>query len=104
MPLEILPLQISGRLIGKGFIVYLRYVNFFQERTFVTYLVRRAGQSELNGSTRQPNLEQIQPIRENTDPLNVQIGNPNLKQEFRHNISFNYNNYGSYQQVRLAKW
>jgi hypothetical protein len=38
-------------------------------------------------------LDQIQPIRENTDPLNVQIGNPNLKQEFRHAINFNYNNY-----------
>lgn len=46
-----------------------------------------------NGSTRQPTLEQIQPIRENTDPLNIQVGNPNLKQEFRHNFNLNFNDY-----------
>lgn len=46
-----------------------------------------------SGNTRQPTLEQIQPIRENIDPLNIQIGNANLKQEFRHNLSLNFNDY-----------
>lgn len=71
-----------------------QYVNFFPRANF-RYIF--GPQSRLNisynGSTRQPTLEQIQPIRENTDPLNVQIGNPNLKQEFRHVVNFNYNNY-----------
>ncbi|MBZ5856195.1 outer membrane beta-barrel family protein [Flavihumibacter profundi] len=46
-----------------------------------------------NGSTRQPTLQQIQPIAENTDPLNIQVGNPNLKQEFRHNFNAFFNDY-----------
>ncbi|ULQ53938.1 outer membrane beta-barrel family protein [Flavihumibacter fluvii] len=46
-----------------------------------------------NGSTRQPTLQQIQPIAENTDPLNIQVGNPNLKQEFRHNFTTFFNDY-----------
>lgn len=46
-----------------------------------------------SGSTRQPTLEQIQPIRENTDPLNIQIGNAGLKQEFRHIFNVNFNDY-----------
>ena len=46
-----------------------------------------------NGNTRQPSLEQLQPVGENTDPLNIMVGNPNLKQEFRHAISVNYNDY-----------
>ncbi len=46
-----------------------------------------------NGTTRQPSIEQLQPFRQNTDPLNVAIGNPNLKQEFAHNINLGYNNY-----------
>jgi hypothetical protein len=45
------------------------------------------------GTTRQPTLQQIQPVRENTDPLNIQVGNPNLKQEFNHNINVNFNDY-----------
>lgn len=46
-----------------------------------------------NGSTRQPTIEQIQPVRDNTNNLNVAIGNPNLRQEFRHNVNLNYNFY-----------
>ena len=71
-----------------------RYVNFFPRANF-RYIFGPQSRLNLNynGSTRQPTLEQIQPIRENTDPLNVQIGNPNLKQEFRHVLTFNYNNY-----------
>lgn len=46
-----------------------------------------------NGATRQPTLTQLQPLRENNNPLNLTIGNPNLKQAFRHNFNFNYNSY-----------
>lgn len=46
-----------------------------------------------NGSTRQPTIEQIQPVRDNTNNLNIAVGNPNLRQEFRHNVSLSYNFY-----------
>lgn len=45
------------------------------------------------GSTRNPNLQQIQPFIDNTDPLNITIGNPNLKQEFRHTFNINASEY-----------
>ncbi len=46
-----------------------------------------------NGNTRQPTIQQIQPILNNDDPLNISIGNPNLKPAFSNNISFFYNDY-----------
>lgn len=46
-----------------------------------------------NGSTRQPSIEQLQPLRDNTDNFFQQIGNPNLKQEFRNNIGMNFNDF-----------
>jgi hypothetical protein len=46
-----------------------------------------------NGNTRQPAIEQIQPVRDNLNPLNIVIGNPDLKQEFRHSFNMNYNSY-----------
>jgi hypothetical protein len=46
-----------------------------------------------DGRTNQPQLSQLQPLRTNTDPLNISIGNPDLKQEFRHNFSLNFNDY-----------
>jgi hypothetical protein len=45
------------------------------------------------GTTRQPTIEQLQPIRDNTDRLNVFEGNPNLKVGFNHNFSIFFNTY-----------
>ncbi len=46
-----------------------------------------------NGSTRNPSILQIQPIIDNIDPLNINVGNPNLKQEFRNTFSLNFSDY-----------
>jgi hypothetical protein len=45
------------------------------------------------GTTRQPTINQLQPLRDNTDPLNEYIGNPDLKVGFNHNISIFFNQY-----------
>ncbi len=46
-----------------------------------------------NGRTQQPSLQQIQPIPENEDPLNIFIGNPSLDQAFNHNFNLYFNDY-----------
>jgi hypothetical protein len=46
-----------------------------------------------NGSQTQPTIDQLQPILVNTDPLNLVIGNPNLKPSFNHRLNANYNSY-----------
>ena len=45
------------------------------------------------GNTSQPSIDQIQPVRVNTDPLNITLGNPNLKPSFRSNFNIGYNSY-----------
>lgn len=45
------------------------------------------------GSTSQPSVHQIQPVRSNTDPLNISVGNPDLDPSFRHSINGGYNSY-----------
>jgi hypothetical protein len=45
------------------------------------------------GNTQQPTIDQLQPLTNNIDPLNIVIGNPALKQEFRNNLNLSYNNY-----------
>lgn len=54
-----------------------------------------------NGNTRQPSIEQVQPIRDNTNPLNIAIGNPDLKQEFNHQFFMNFNSYKVLKQRGL---
>ncbi len=58
--------------------------NFSQQKSFrINY----------NGNTQQPSLDQIQPIRVNTDPLNITLGNPDLRPSFRSNLNASYNSY-----------
>jgi len=43
------------------------------------------------GSSNEPNLSQLQPIPDNSNPLYITIGNPALKPEFDNNINISYN-------------
>lgn len=45
------------------------------------------------GSNRQPRIDQLQPIRDNNDPLNIFVGNPDLKVGFNHNIGMFFGDY-----------
>lgn len=45
------------------------------------------------GTTRQPTIDQLQPIRDNSDNLNIFVGNPDLKVGFNHSISMFFNQY-----------
>ncbi len=46
-----------------------------------------------NGRTNQPSISQLQNVPDETDSLNVIIGNPNLDQEFNHNFNLGYNTF-----------
>lgn len=39
-----------------------------------------------NGRTSEPSLTQLQPVRDNSNPLSIVLGNPNLLPEFSHNL------------------
>lgn len=78
------------------------YLNFFPKAIF-RYSRNRQTNFTLSysGRTNQPTINQLQPIRENTDPLNILIGNPDLKQEFQHNLNLNFGNYKVLQERYL---
>lgn len=78
------------------------YTNFFPKLSY-TYKFKpnESFRFNYNGSTNAPSLEQLQPIRVNTDPLNIYIGNQNLKQSFRHNFNVGYNFYNVLKERNL---
>ena len=43
-----------------------------------------------SGQTFQPEADQLQPLRRSSNPLYIQIGNPDLLPGFHHNVSLNY--------------
>lgn len=54
---------------------------------------QRSFNIDYTGRTQQPSLDQIQPVRVNNDPLNIILGNPDLKPSFQNRFSANYNSY-----------
>ena len=78
------------------------YCNFFPQAMF-TYKFKpnKSWRFNYNGSSNAPTLEQLQPIRVNTDPLNIYIGNPGLKQSFRHNFNTGFNFFNVLQEKGL---
>ena len=79
--------------MGDSTIDY-HYLNFYPSLT-VRY--RKSQQSSLyfnyEGRSQQPSMSQLQPVQNNEDPLNVAIGNPDLKQSFLHSFRMNYYNF-----------
>lgn len=55
-----------------------------------------------SGSPTEPSFNQIQPVRDESNPQNPVVGNPNLKPAFRHNIAAQYNNYIANSKLNLS--
>ena len=45
------------------------------------------------GRTSDPSMENLLPITDNSNPLNIRTGNPGLKPSFSHNMSMNFNTF-----------
>lgn len=48
---------------------------------------------EYRGNTSQPSMSDLLPITDNSDPLNITSGNPDLKPSFTQRFSWRYNNF-----------
>ena len=72
----------------------VNFTNFIPSATF-NFTPKQQKKFVLSyvGNTQNPTLLQIQPIIDNTDPLNITVGNANLRQSFTNRFSFNYNSF-----------
>ncbi len=78
-------------------------VNFSKERTVINYspnlnyTYRFSKQQNLRidyrGRTSQPSITQLDPTPDNSNPLNIRLGNPDLLPTYSNTISARYNNY-----------
>ena len=74
---------------------YIRnYLNLFPNATFVyNYKGNHSVRVKYNGSTTQPTINQLQPLKNNTNIFNQFIGNPDLKPSFTNNFNITHNGY-----------
>ncbi|MET0244922.1 MAG: TonB-dependent receptor [Flavitalea sp.] len=68
-----------------------RFANFFPAAAFGLQLSQTNSINiNYNGNTQQPSIQQLQPIRDNANPLYITLGNPDLQPSFTHRINANF--------------
>ena len=72
-------------------------VNFrykFSKRTRLQIVYR--------GKSRQPNIRDLQPVTDRTNPLNIRVGNPSLKPSYTNTFTLNFNSYNAKHQRNMV--
>ena len=87
-------LKSNNTQINQSYLFVLPSMNF-------NYNLNRSSNLRLNYRTsiNEPSLTQLQPIIDNSDPLNVYQGNPELDPSYRHNISLRYNIFSQFSSI-----
>lgn len=69
----------------------------------LNYTFPNSGRLRINYQTdmREPSVSDLQPLLVNSDPLNITVGNPNLRPSYSHQVSANYNSYDIARQINL---
>ena len=86
--------QLSYRKNTLDTIIKRRVFNFSPN---VNLRIRFSRMSNLQlsyrGRSSQPSIENLLPVEDNSNPLNIQVGNPGLKPSFSHNLNFNFSDF-----------
>jgi len=93
-------LQSDFHSMGKDSALHRSFVNFLPNAN-LQYKISQYQNLRFfyNSFTRQPSVTQLQPLADNTDPLNIKIGNPDLKQEYYHRLQANYISFDPYRHT-----
>ncbi|RZL47648.1 MAG: TonB-dependent receptor [Pedobacter sp.] len=92
--LTAVPAVLSGTKASLGTSTHRTSFNLIPIARF-QYLWSRQHSMQINysGNATEPSFDQIQPVRDVSNPQNPIVGNPNLKVTFNHSINTSYNNY-----------
>ena len=83
-------------VMGKDSIIRTKqsYVNFFPSANFLYNFNKHNNiRFSYHGRTNQPNVRQLQDVRDETSSLRTSVGNPDLKQEFNNRLNVSYKAY-----------
>lgn len=79
---------------STGVFIPQQFTNLFPSANFnYSFSRSKSLRFNYNGRTTQPNAQQLQPVINNADPLNIKLGNPSLQQRFTHSFRAFYNNF-----------
>lgn len=89
--------RLRGDILTTGDEINQKFLNVLPAM-FFNYNFSTSSNMDINYETgvREPSLEQLQPIVDNSDPLNLYIGNPDLRPEYSHRLGLNYHAFSQF--------
>ncbi|MBO9727026.1 MAG: TonB-dependent receptor [Chitinophaga sp.] len=83
-------------LTGKDTLIQQHTINFAPQASF-NYMFSKSKRLRINynGNTQQPSVQQLAPVPDNSNPLYIQLGNPDLKPSFNNNLNINFNQFNN---------
>ena len=80
--------MLKGTVVDEGATISSDYFHVLPNARFnYNFSQSRSLEVRYRSGTREPSIRDLQPFVDNTDPLNVYVGNPDLKPEFAHNLN-----------------
>ncbi len=97
------PAVLSGTKVSLGTTTNRNSFNLIPIARF-QYQFSKTHNLQLNysGNANEPTFDQIQPVRDVSNPQNTIVGNPDLKVTFNHTIAASYNNYIANQKLNYS--
>lgn len=96
--------DLDGKIISgtKDSLISKRFQNLLPNARFQYNFSRFRNLSlTYNTNTNQPSMTQLQPVPDVSNPLNIREGNPDLKQEYNHNLQTNLSLVSPYKNKNL---
>jgi hypothetical protein len=83
--------DLQGRLLLKQIDINRKFQNFLPAAHFnYDFSNFRHLRFDYETSMQEPTISQLQPVIDNSDPLNLTVGNPNLQPAYNHRMNFNF--------------
>jgi hypothetical protein len=88
---------LDGELITLDTSIRQSFVNILPRLRYrYDFATTRNLSVDYRTNVQEPSLEQLSPIIDNTDPLNVYIGNPELRPEYNHNLNLRFMSFSQF--------
>ncbi len=94
--------SLAGDIVDRGEHIENGYTHVLPDVRF--RYQPKAGRSldlRYSTSTREPSITQLQPSADNSDPLRVYVGNPDLQPEYSQNVGANYRSFDQFSFTNL---
>ncbi|MEM6320500.1 MAG: TonB-dependent receptor [Bacteroidota bacterium] len=93
---------LDGLLSAQDIQLKKRFINVLPKASFnYDFKTSRSLRLDYQTSVRPPAVAQLQPIVNNSNPLNLIVGNPDLRPEYLHTLRLNFNSFDQFSSIHI---